>query len=463
VKKAKAETQTLGGTAEALQEEQERQYLLLKDRYRDLYAQYEAKVEALTASETTVQNATAKLDALTRENEKLCGIAGKLQETNKNLQSSVLLAGTQAKEELQKAANDGHRNLEVKIKACVAENNQLRAVVEALKQQHLHAVTNSANHTSAEFYRHNSGIVSQASSLSSPEEELHKAANDEQRNIEAQIKACVAQNTQLSMVVEDLRQRLHAIPRPTNMSQHSEDGRIQTEAELRSVLPSQPARVSPSEERSLYNKFMNRFQHPVGRPAFKDIRPIYKVDDLSSDSHPFVNRVPTGRRSLHCPKRTVWSGGGKCHALVFASTHEYLHPHWVNNTRMVANCGQTFDFFVNQAGFVYYAGIYTVHSLRMVHPPGATVTSDVSRAAILHSVHPHAGSRGNLNECFPDGQIKTECFGLQCVGFDTNLYRALRERFLSAGDKRKAESEELRSDERKNKLQKVHFAMDFNG
>jgi hypothetical protein len=35
----------------------------------------------------------------------------------------------------------------------------------------------------------------------------------------------------------------------------------------------------------------------------------------------------------------------------------------------------------------------------------------------------------NVNECFPDGQIKVEAFGLQCVGFDQELYQELRRRF----------------------------------
>jgi hypothetical protein len=54
-----------------------------------------------------------------------------------------------------------------------------------------------------------------------------------------------------------------------------------------------------------------------------------------------------------------------------------------------------------------------------------------------------------IAQCFPDGEIKTECFGLQCLGFDQRLYSALRERFQPsvqwrANNKKRPMSEELR-------------------
>ncbi|KAJ7101855.1 hypothetical protein C8R43DRAFT_1047765 [Mycena crocata] len=117
---------------------------------------------------------------------------------------------------------------------------------------------------------------------------------------------------------------------------------------------------------------------------------------------------------------------------------------------MVANCGQQFDFFINQGPYVYYIGTYLVHSLRMAHPPGSKITSDVSPAAILRATGLSTHLKKKVTECFPDGEIRTECFGLQCVGFDQQLYDGLRERFKNAcgtasgSEKRKAGPEDIR-------------------
>ncbi|KAJ6518092.1 hypothetical protein C8R47DRAFT_6132 [Mycena vitilis] len=128
----------------------------------------------------------------------------------------------------------------------------------------------------------------------------------------------------------------------------------------------------------------------------------------------------------------------------------------MKSSRMVGNVGQTFDFFMNKGDQVYYAGIYHVHSLRTVHPPGSQVPPDVSPAAIIRAAGLHGKPDANnekLSECFPDGKIKVECFALQCIGFDASLYQALRARFLSGENKRKAGSEDLQDG--RNKLRKV--------
>ncbi|KAJ7455131.1 hypothetical protein FB451DRAFT_646788 [Mycena latifolia] len=198
---------------------------------------------------------------------------------------------------------------------------------------------------------------------------------------------------------------------------------------------------------------MRSFLYPANRPPhkFDSFQPVHSIDTMKP-LETFTHDLPTTRRTLHCPKRTIWCGGERVHALVFAPTHEYWYSSdkWIHKSKMNASVGETFDFFVNQGGSVYYAGIYKVHSLRTVHPPGAKITSDVSRLAIhratglsLHS------TEDKVAECFPDGEIRTECFGLQCVGFDQTLYEGLYARFrIGRQNKRKAESEDLQADTR---------------
>ncbi|KAJ7436512.1 hypothetical protein B0H11DRAFT_1754783 [Mycena galericulata] len=174
-----------------------------------------------------------------------------------------------------------------------------------------------------------------------------------------------------------------------------------------------------------------------------------------------VSRFPTcqtgmlrrhaARQYLHLPKRTHWCGQDEVHALVYHPTHEYWASinKWVTPTSITLLSGRLFDLFVNRKNFVCYAGIYALHSMRDVHPPGSSIPPDVSPVAISYA----AGAAGELShkivEGFPDGQIKVECFGLQCLGFDQDLYVALRQRFqASAGDqskKRRADSRDLRA------------------
>ncbi|KAJ7101850.1 hypothetical protein C8R43DRAFT_242504 [Mycena crocata] len=168
---------------------------------------------------------------------------------------------------------------------------------------------------------------------------------------------------------------------------------------------------------------------------------------------------PSPRRTLHCPKRSIWCGSERVHVLVFAPTHEYWYETdtWAVSTKMAGYLGKEFDFFINQGSHVYYVGTYKVHSLRTVHPPGSRITSDVSQAAILRATGLSAHLKEKITECFADGEIKTECFGLQCVGFDQQLYDSLRQRFKAGAGagKRKAGSEDFR-DKGKAKSQKLY-------
>ncbi|KAK6984796.1 hypothetical protein R3P38DRAFT_3102933 [Favolaschia claudopus] len=202
-------------------------------------------------------------------------------------------------------------------------------------------------------------------------------------------------------------------------------------------------RMTHNEERSLYNEFMKQFPVPEGRPPLKEMEPI-GTGALES-------------KSLHYPKRTLWPH--PVHALVFVPTHRYDNKAscWVAATALLSHVGTEVDFFMNRGKSVYYAGVYRIHSLRGVHPPGSVVPSDVSSIAMKKATK----YTGELDDFFPEGKITTECFGMQCVGFDWELYEALRKDYLAAsgggggdGKKRKAGGKELRDGE-KSKVQKV--------
>ncbi|KAJ7626135.1 hypothetical protein FB45DRAFT_869232 [Roridomyces roridus] len=97
---------------------------------------------------------------------------------------------------------------------------------------------------------------------------------------------------------------------------------------------------------------------------------------------------------------------GSCHP--YHPTHEYL-PYldkWTTPSSLHRDVGREFDLFVSNQNFVYYVGIYKLHSIRNAR---STIPPDVSAAAIARAADaPHDNK---IAECFPDGKIEVECFG----------------------------------------------------
>ncbi|KAJ7036885.1 hypothetical protein C8F04DRAFT_1093744, partial [Mycena alexandri] len=103
-------------------------------------------------------------------------------------------------------------------------------------------------------------------------------------------------------------------------NEDSDDNISQSGSEQDAESSSESERVSPTEERALYNKFMKQRLSPKGHPAFETLQPIQKIgaSPLSIIRHD----LPRKRRNLHCPKRSLWCGAAGRHALVFAPTRE---------------------------------------------------------------------------------------------------------------------------------------------
>ncbi|KAF7328382.1 hypothetical protein MVEN_02553800 [Mycena venus] len=372
---AKAETTKLRTSWEASEAEQGSRYEDLRARYTTLYEQYQAASTSAPLITTNDPDPDAdkaelklELEALKKENETLRAGKRTLQEMNKNLQSSVLRAGAQVKEELQRTADAERLDLENANKALGEEVTRLRAVVEVCRRR----------------------FQSQPVATSS----------------QTQTAAGVQDNSRDSKDEEDplARHRLRVRQRQASDDPESSSGQL-------------GRRRPPLEERSMYAGFMKRFPHPADRPPFRRIQSICKAEAFSGEM--FLKNFPTGRRTLHCPE-----------ALPLVRQRQLscvgIRPVFVQTSKL--------------AGAVYYAGMYKVHSLREVHPPGALVCSDVSRHAIAREIELHQGSPGFFDDYFPGGEIRTECFGLQCVGFDNRLYATLLAvaSSMNAGQKRKA-------------------------
>ncbi|KAJ7469955.1 hypothetical protein B0H11DRAFT_1387460 [Mycena galericulata] len=187
------------------------------------------------------------------------------------------------------------------------------------------------------------------------------------------------------------------------------------------------SRLIAQQERTLYLQFMRMFPVPAERPRFSILSPIAST---SQDEQYFLNHnLETNRKTLYFSDLVVWCTDQRVHALLFGPTLEYDKAlgQWKTSTRIRALCGPEFDLFISQGSSVYYVGTYTLKGLRMVHQAGSVLPDDLSEDAMRRAAGIGAGSK----VVFPStsGKILTECFGLQCVGFDSWLYAALQRRF----------------------------------
>ncbi|KAF7292224.1 hypothetical protein MIND_01249800 [Mycena indigotica] len=233
-------------------------------------------------------------------------------------------------------------------------------------------------------------------------------------------------------------------------------------------------------ERQLYLDFMAALPPPPStRPD------LSLLDPVLSKVRAWVrmSAMQRSREFMLLAGRTVWCSADKTHALVF-SPQVYLSkqqhgagapPEWQVNHEFSGRIGKKVELFVPvkkamrggavgdavddaRDDAVFYAGVYKVHSLRSVHPPGSAVPDDVSVYHILRSMNidtdPVGASRSDmetvLQQAVPaDMPRGVECFGLQCVGFNNNLYKRLRRSGLgvlarSAGVKRSASDADIR-------------------
>ncbi|KAJ6511637.1 hypothetical protein DFH09DRAFT_1288548 [Mycena vulgaris] len=192
-----------------------------------------------------------------------------------------------------------------------------------------------------------------------------------------------------------------------------------------------PLSVSPPTERGRYLTFMATFPNPPYRPPLNI--PTSRLT------------IFRARKSAHFPLRLIWADRNFVHALAFAPTEQYRNASGAQTFPpcVASLCGNVCDLFVTGRGNrIYYAGIYFVHNLRNVHPPGSVIPADVAPTAIQGAIAAGLAATGKkLLAPIPNHELKTECFGLQCIGFDMGLYE-----FMHALTKKRKASGEPRAD-----------------
>ncbi|KAJ6582343.1 hypothetical protein B0H19DRAFT_1252446 [Mycena capillaripes] len=195
--------------------------------------------------------------------------------------------------------------------------------------------------------------------------------------------------------------------------------------------PNKPEKQLISQERTLYYTCMNALPHPStsSRPHFSNLIGIHRVENIQDYFQPnfptkrFVifssvwwfetGALPSARRSAHFPQRQIWTSPECVHALVFAPTREYRSAVNTGPPCVASLSDEMFDLFVTGTG-----RIYVVRKMRDVHRQGSVCPSDVPPEAIQRAI---AESGKKIVGPIPNANLKTECFGLQCLGFDSDL------------------------------------------
>ncbi|KAJ7846627.1 hypothetical protein B0H14DRAFT_3678382 [Mycena olivaceomarginata] len=199
-------------------------------------------------------------------------------------------------------------------------------------------------------------------------------------------------------------------------------------------LPERPPPAPPSNLDAVCSITTNL--HGILPPGGKRITPVYQQNSMISR---FLNHV------LYLPKRIMSVAGLNYLAYGPTSCYERATDTWSEGSDLIGFHGGTRELFVKIKGSIVYVGTYKCHDLRPLQPKGTNLPTHISPAEIINAA---LGVPRPLNDVqiikqrYPKG-IKVEATGLQCVGFNMELYESLRQRFADQ-KKRKAEKEDLR-------------------
>lgn len=196
---------------------------------------------------------------------------------------------------------------------------------------------------------------------------------------------------------------------------------------------------STREPRHMLNKRIGCLPKYIGRSNFEDILPVcHKGVDLRSYLDADPQSSPCTKKMLYVPGRLTWCTASKHHALafgpMFAVDSEKMI--WKENSVFNSLYGQTVELFYNCKDLIYYGGQYKCHNNRQNNPDGDLVQKETSAfelADVTITVNSgpgkHEALRKMIFHLYIGGILKTEILGLQCVGFDDELYNTLVKRF----------------------------------
>ncbi|KAF9552579.1 hypothetical protein CPC08DRAFT_714501 [Agrocybe pediades] len=221
--------------------------------------------------------------------------------------------------------------------------------------------------------------------------------------------------TELQRKVDDLDNLLQEV------QQHS------TQSSL-AQLPKQPTA-------SKIWKFLEKLPPCPDKPRGQDISPILDAD---IDLKEYLSSDPRTKEytahTLFLPGLIAMVRPG-VHALaagpLFTLNDE---ERWVKISKFSHLYDKTFHLFHEKRQLIFYEGMYKAIKLVDEYPEGLEALPYISRKTLALSTIPETQARNlqrlaTLDVLYRDGLLKIEYLGLQCVGFDQQLYTRLKDRY----------------------------------
>ncbi|KAJ7063947.1 hypothetical protein C8F01DRAFT_1250215 [Mycena amicta] len=474
-------------SAKELRDSLENRYLQLRTRETALIEGQRKMQETLDAhmrqNETALSEAAELNHALRRQVDALTQEKAAMQ-TALDASSSDVLASNQALFELLKEHQDLKKSLHESETRASAARTQSKAEVKrrdtklANLKAELDAVTSAAvvaeersekqviglNQKLEDAQRSSKGLADklqkQVAEIQALKDKLAEAEaritpESHLKDLRSSIHGLIESNCELEAVIGTLR--------ASNEQLESELEAFRQQGRERELTSASPVLLGPIEarrivflqqqisDRALCNSFMMNFRIPsTARPSH--FLGDSAVQQMTDAGRLFEGTFPSSRKPLYLPQRTFWCNSRQLHAFAYAPTLEYSsgsgqQGQWRPHMHLsdLAASGDEVDYFVSVGQMVYYAGIYRVRSLLGVegYEPGRILKSTGSTGISPHAMYeamnlPPALSTDKhsrdalIRQAYPDtdGRPRTDCFGLQYVGYDGEVQKLLRARFL---------------------------------
>ncbi|KAJ7842350.1 hypothetical protein B0H14DRAFT_2780844 [Mycena olivaceomarginata] len=236
--------------------------------------------------------------------------------------------------------------------------------------------------------------------------------------------------------------------------------------DLRASLAEQDARVDSLKERVSRVKAELKVAEnekedlqQVVEGLQKEVKELKEKDVESSEVSAAISKYREFLAGLPLPERPPPAAPSNLDAVCSTSTnlHGYLSllnylaygptsryeratDTWSEGSDLTGFHGGTRELFVKINGSIVYVGTYKCHDLRPLQPKGTNPPKEISEPEIINvalGVPRPPNDVQIIKQRYPKG-IKVEATGLQCVGFNMELYESLRQRF---GDQKKRKAE----------------------
>ncbi|KAJ6448249.1 hypothetical protein C8R45DRAFT_1134334, partial [Mycena sanguinolenta] len=209
------------------------------------------------------------------------------------------------------------------------------------------------------------------------------------------------------------------------------------------------------EAHAKYLQYMSELSCPENPPP--SLTTLDAVCHMSVNLHGYLAQNSAARRFLnhvlYLPRRLFAFSDFNYLAYGPTACYEPSTDSWSEGSDLVAFHGGTRELFVEREAFIVYVGTFLCHDLRKLHPAGTNLPANILPKTIMHAALGDLPSNHQriIKQRYPDGRIKVEVTGLQCVGFNTELYDIIRKRFADDQKKKRKANEDLSEGGKKKK------------